>query len=57
MSLRWYAHVLGDEIIQGHLLNSVMVGTLTAIIATIFGTLAALGLQRAPGGSASRSWR
>ena len=49
LSLRWYAHVLGDRIIQGNLWNSVVVGTLTAILATTFGTLAALGLQRVPG--------
>jgi spermidine/putrescine transport system permease protein len=48
ISLRWYEHVLGDEIIQGHLWNSLIVGTLTAIIATAFGTLGALGLQRVP---------
>ena len=48
LSLRWYEHVLGDKIIQGHLWNSVIVGTLTAIFATTFGTLGALGLQRAP---------
>ena len=49
LSLRWYSHVLGDRIIQGHLWNSVIVGTATAILATTFGTLAALGLQRVPG--------
>jgi spermidine/putrescine transport system permease protein len=48
LSLRWYEHVLGDEIIQGHLWNSLIVGTLSAIIATTFGTLGALGLQRVP---------
>lgn len=49
LSLRWYDHVLGDRIIQGHLWNSVIVGTATAILATTFGTLGALGLQRVPG--------
>jgi spermidine/putrescine transport system permease protein len=48
LSLRWYEHVLGDRIIQGNLWNSVIVGTLTAILATTFGTLGALGLQRTP---------
>jgi spermidine/putrescine transport system permease protein len=48
LSLRWYGRVLGDKIIQGHLMNSLIVGTSTAIIATTLGTLAALGLQRAP---------
>jgi spermidine/putrescine transport system permease protein len=49
LSLRWYANVLSDKIIQGHLWNSLTVGTLTAILATTFGTLGALGLQRVPG--------
>ena len=48
LSLKWYGRVLGDKIIQGHLINSLIVGTSTAIIATTLGTLAALGLQRAP---------
>src|SRR5262245_13551445 len=48
LSLRWYAHVLSDRIIQGNLLNSIVVGTSTAVLETLFGTLAALGLQRVP---------
>jgi spermidine/putrescine transport system permease protein len=48
LSLRWYEHVLKDRIIQGNLWNSVIVGTSTAFLATTFGTLAALGLQRVP---------
>ena len=48
LSLRWYEHVLKDKIIQGNLWNSVIVGTSTAFLATTFGTLAALGLQRVP---------
>jgi spermidine/putrescine transport system permease protein len=47
-SLRWYEFVLGSREIQRYLLNSVIVGVATAIIATIVGTMAALGLQRAP---------
>ncbi len=47
-SLRWYESVLSDTVVQGALLNSLIVATSTAIIATIFGTMAALGLQRAP---------
>ena len=47
-SLRWYQVVLADKAIQGYLLNSVIVGTATAVISTIFGTMAALGLQRTP---------
>jgi spermidine/putrescine transport system permease protein len=48
LSIKWYGRVLSDKIIQGHLFNSLLVGTCTAIIATTFGTLAALGLQRTP---------
>jgi spermidine/putrescine transport system permease protein len=48
LGVKWYGKVLGDKIIQGHLINSLIVGTSTAIIATTFGTLAALGLQRTP---------
>ncbi|MBA2717771.1 MAG: ABC transporter permease [Chloroflexi bacterium] len=46
--LRWYEHVLNDRQIQRYFLNSVIVGLATAIIATIIGTMAALGIQRAP---------
>ena len=48
-SIRWYESVLGDTVVQGALLNSFIVALSTAIIATVFGTMAALGLQRAPG--------
>ena len=47
-SLRWYETVLNDRVIQRTLVNSFIVGIATAIIATIVGTMAALGLQRAP---------
>jgi spermidine/putrescine transport system permease protein len=47
-SLRWYETVLGSREIQRYLLNSFIVGTATAIISTIVGTMAALGLQRTP---------
>jgi spermidine/putrescine transport system permease protein len=47
-SLRWYESVLADKVIQSALLNSFIVAISTAIISTIFGTMAALGLQRAP---------
>ena len=58
LSLKWYGRVLGDKIIQGHLINSLIVGTSTAIIATTFGTLAALGPPAgAAAGSGSRSTR
>jgi spermidine/putrescine transport system permease protein len=47
-SLRWYASVLADKTIQGFLFNSFFVAIWTAVISSIFGTMAALGLQRAP---------
>ena len=47
-SLRWYESVLGSREIQRYLTNSFIVGLSTAIIATVFGTMAALGLQRTP---------
>jgi spermidine/putrescine transport system permease protein len=46
--LRWYQFVLADRAVQRFLLNSVIVGVATAIIATLVGTMAALGLQRTP---------
>jgi spermidine/putrescine transport system permease protein len=45
---RWYEFVLADRAVQRFLLNSVIVGVATAVIATVVGTMAALGLQRAP---------
>ena len=47
-SLRWYQSVLQDSVIQGALANSFRVALTTAILATLFGTMAALGLQRTP---------
>ena len=49
LSLRWYAFVLANKEVQRDLLNSLIVGLSTGIISTIVGTMAALGLQRAPG--------
>ena len=48
LSLRWYETVLNDKAIQGYLRNSLIVGFATAVISTIVGTMAALGLQRTP---------
>ena len=45
---RWYQYVLNNKEIQRYFTNSAIVGVATAIIATIVGTMAALGLQRAP---------
>jgi spermidine/putrescine transport system permease protein len=47
-SLRWYEFVLNDRAVQRYLGNSLIVGFFTAAIATVVGTMAALGLQRAP---------
>ena len=47
-SLRWYEYVIGNREIQRYLTNSVIVGVATAVISTLFGTMAALGLQRVP---------
>ena len=47
-SLRWYETVLSDRVIQRTLINSFIVGLATAVIATIVGTMAALGIQRLP---------
>src|SRR3954452_3792018 len=48
LSLRWYEYVLGNREVQRDLVNSLIVGTSTAILSTIIGTMAALGLQRTP---------
>ena len=47
-SLRWYEYVAENNEVQRYLWNSVIVGLGTAIISTLFGTMAALGLQRVP---------
>lgn len=46
--LRWYEYVLTNKEIQRYLFNSAVVGLATAILATLVGTMAALGMQRAP---------
>ena len=47
-SLRWYEYVFQNREVQRYLTNSVIVGLATAVISTLFGTMAALGIQRAP---------
>ena len=49
-SLNWYGVALGDQVVQAALLNSFSVALPNAIFATLFGTMAALGLQRVPKG-------
>ena len=50
-SLRWYNEIFGDGPIstlwQRSIVNSIIVGIFAALLATILGTLAALGLTRA----------
>ena len=48
LSVRWYEYVLNNTEIQRYLTNSFIVGIANAIIATLIGTMAALGLQRTP---------
>ena len=48
VSLRWYESVLRDTVVQGALANSFRVALATAILSTLVGTMAALGLARAP---------
>lgn len=48
VSLRWYEFVLQNREVQRYFMNSLIVGFATAVISTIVGTMAALGLQRAP---------
>ena len=45
-SLQWYERMLTDRQWSTGLVNSVQVAVLTAILATVLGTLAALGLNR-----------
>jgi spermidine/putrescine transport system permease protein len=47
-SLRWYDTVLHDTVVQAALFNSFRVAIATAIISTIVGSMAALGMARAP---------
>jgi spermidine/putrescine transport system permease protein len=47
-SLRWYESVLHDTVVQSAQFNSFRVAIATAIISTVVGTMAALGMARAP---------
>lgn len=46
-SLRWYETFFGSATWQLSIKNTFIVGSLSALLATVFGTLAALGLARA----------
>lgn len=48
-SLRWYGEALRDPFVTEALRNSLWIATTTAILATLFGTMAALALQRVRG--------
>ena len=43
-SLRWYREIASNEVWSGSLVNSLVIGTSATVVATILGTLAALGL-------------
>jgi spermidine/putrescine transport system permease protein len=45
-SVKWFGVALTDTVVQKALLNSFLVAVPNAILATLFGTMAALGLQR-----------
>ncbi|BCW90406.1 Inner membrane ABC transporter permease protein YdcV [Alphaproteobacteria bacterium SO-S41] len=45
-SLRWYRAILDDDVWRGALINSLIIGGLATLIATVLGTLAAMGLAR-----------
>ena len=45
-STKWFGVALGDSVVQKALINSFLVAVPNAILATLFGTMAALGLQR-----------
>jgi spermidine/putrescine transport system permease protein len=46
-SVKWFGVALGDSVVQKAVFNSFAVAIPNAILATAFGTMAALGLQRA----------
>ena len=45
-SLKWYERALSDGSVQSALKNSLLIAVINAVLATLFGTMAALGLQR-----------
>jgi spermidine/putrescine transport system permease protein len=48
-SVDWYPHTFGNELMVEALINSLIIAGTTATFATLFGTMAALGLQRVRG--------
>jgi len=55
VSLRWYTAVLADDRFVRGMITSVGIGTVTAIVGTILGLLAARTIMRAPLSARSRS--
>jgi putative spermidine/putrescine transport system permease protein len=47
LSLRWYQELFGSVPWRNALVNSLIVGSIATVIATVLGTLAAIGLARA----------
>ena len=47
-SLKWYQRALADQNVQDALRTSLSIALANAVLATAFGTMAALGLQRVP---------
>jgi spermidine/putrescine transport system permease protein len=45
-SLDWYPHTFGNVLMVEALINTLIIAGTTATLATVFGTMAALGLQR-----------
>ena len=56
-SIRWFEIALDDPVVLKSLTNSFIVAIPNAILATAFGTMAALGLQRASRGDPDRRSR
>ena len=46
LSIKWFQTAIGDEVVRTALANSFIVAIPNAFLATAFGTMAALGLQR-----------
>src|SRR5207247_11173713 len=47
-SLQWYAKLFSDEALLSSMLNSLIVATVSTLLATVLGVLTALALERRP---------
>ena len=54
-STKWFKAALQDDSITSAITRSLQIAFASAIVATVFGTAAALALARAAGGGATRS--